>query len=88
MKNKPTSKVIQISEIVHLDTCFITVLCEDGSIWEKEGSGNKVTWTCILEPHREIESLNTDELGDELLPTQDNKKLHDHLTNIKPIKLN
>ena len=53
MKNKPTSKVIQISStrsrygaIVHYH------LCEDGSTWELYGR----EWECILEAYKEPEA--------------------------------
>jgi hypothetical protein len=48
MTNKPTSKVIQISKTTHI---HMTVLCEDGSIWERSMIENEVIWTCSLEPY-------------------------------------
>lgn len=42
---KPTSKVIQISTTALDGREFLTVLCEDGSIWERW----KSCWECILE---------------------------------------
>ena len=42
---KPTSKVIQISTTTLRETDLLTVLCEDGAIWEKY----RGEWRCILE---------------------------------------
>jgi len=50
-KQKPTSKVIQISELIHNNNSFMSVLCEDGSIWSYE-EGSK--WHNVLEAHEEL----------------------------------
>lgn len=47
-KPKPTSKVIQISEVSNGEGCYLTVLCENGSIWEREGYGKNAKWNCVL----------------------------------------
>ena len=48
-KNKPTSKVIQISI---LNKLYLVALCEDGSIWCKNNDG----WSIILSVDKEVES--------------------------------
>jgi len=66
MSNKPTSKVIQISTamIVNSNNCKdlrTTVLCEDRSIWETSDwrkDYDKRVWECILEaPTPPVEQL-------------------------------
>lgn len=48
--SKPESKVIQISELYINNKPSLTVLCEDGSIWNYGcTSEGRFEWTCILE---------------------------------------
>lgn len=48
---KPTSKVIQIQHSHRVGYGeIITLLCEDGSVWET----NYNSCRCILEPHQPI----------------------------------
>jgi hypothetical protein len=51
-KQKPTSKVIQISETVFQNNVWLTALCEDGSIWSYEEGSSK--WHNVLEAHEEL----------------------------------
>lgn len=44
---RPTSKVIQISTSPFPNKIMLTVLCEDGSIWDYNREGFK-EWNCIL----------------------------------------
>ena len=46
----PTSKVIQISEILNEYNYSMTVLCQDGSIWMKLDKDK--SWSCILEAYQ------------------------------------
>lgn len=50
-QTKPTSKIIQIEQFKHARS-YLTVLCEDGSIWELlksciDGKESE-TWQCIF----------------------------------------
>lgn len=54
-ENKPTSKVIQISELLIDSSPSLSVLCDDGSIWNyhksnrSDGKKDSFAWQCILE---------------------------------------
>ncbi len=50
MTNKPTSKIIQISETVHQGSFELTVLCADGSIWYFLNPH----WMCMFKPKDNI----------------------------------
>ena len=44
-EKKPTSKIIQISETDSNGRAYLTVLCQDGSVW----TFDYTAWRCILE---------------------------------------